>query len=1208
MTAIQPKSRPKDTVLAGLAIVSAFISAIPPPITKKRSVKIHAPKKNIFADLLSANNSFRQFYEFPGVPTFTTLIHSISGDDAQGLRSKRVAAFVAKFIDQQGPEVRAMADPRAASMIHELFPGLAPPVTNSAGEAISFATHALTVLGFKGDMSAVKNGSKVLEQTLAVLLALANTAEPSLSQMMLANIMIDYAWCLPFEAWKLAMDRVGLSLQKLMHAVQSLAAHDSFPLKNLGPFLLEFAAHRFGRDWVDYISNDLDGFLSLVFTPWPLYLNLNKDRAVGMLVLAHSFDDTFAHRVIASPSFALVLCPEICKTSKSIAHLSAFLCCIGPDATLAAYLRSVPDFKSALFRASFDTAALPCAKLLDFHFPELDRTYDMIQQLQVLTDEDEWPDSVTPFHELLRAIPKQVMSIGDPITNIRRFHDDGHLLALISRFTGMYPVPATSTLLSPLLSVIGDLTPDVAPIYLLAVLVHTLGYTQRSLDSACTDLRRIMATLHCGAAPNNADLKGVVTKLDCVAAFTAVVGLDPRARRLVEEIPECCASLEGIADAMDELALLFVTDDQGDVFDMANGSNMCLALGQRLGKTTSNKTRMRDKYLELAKAPAETNFVLNALLAVVLTGHLLKCFDKYRPRMIKALVPLLVSISSYPCGPQNGHLLQLLLSLDANARADLRDVFEYASAQYFHFDDLRDGVPNWQTVPLHEAASIGIHRIARDSDAMSPVQWTESSCPGLVYFGVYGNRIINHSFAMVVSRASHGVTGRGKIGFWIRGDVGHFVTPGFSTRNFDITRYHAGGRRGRAHGNNKECLLMDFSNSSPFPELMPTTSPDLGWTAVLLDLDHGALSVCRQGTVAVPVERDIDASKVWYPTAHTPPYAYAETDFVRPLPHGYLSFAEAMASADPSTAPTIVTAATGAPSKRLTAPPSPIAYRPPANHYLFSTKHGATINQLPKEWTTSKSKYFEARFTPASPVVGLGIQRGGMHLMWVATCGVEMLVSFSAGTDARDTLEASVAWTELVPAVLQLAARGKLKLANEMTETVWIRWKQSGGNTWTPAVVSTCPADPQLEVSAAWMGVHAVAVSTDIASILDSPSFPAPPTTTEPMTLGFAFGAAATEEKDDDDDQLSAETNLPICASGTVEVAVVRRTTPGETGAKKTCAVSRPIIGYLAPGPRLAARYTVPVLIGGGQDSVVAFSGDAAEWPLAIDLTKYIGS
>ncbi|KAI9215795.1 hypothetical protein BC828DRAFT_410158 [Blastocladiella britannica] len=353
------------------------------------------------------------------------------------------------------------------------------------------------------------------------------------------------------------------------------------------------------------------------------------------------------------------------------------------------------------------------------------------------------------------------------------------------------------------------------------------------------------------------------------------------------------------------------------------------------------------------------------------------------------------------------------------------------------------------------------------------------------------------------------------------------------------------------------------------------------------------MSICRPGTVAVPVASGIDKSKVWYPTALCVQIATSETDFVRSLPHGYLSFAEAMA-ADPSspTVPTVVTA-TGEPAKRLIVP-SPVAYLPPANDHLFAVEHGATVNCLPTSW--SHHSYFEAHFTPASPIVGLGIQRGGLHLMWVATRGVEMLVSFSAGTTFLETLEASTAWTELVPAALRAAARGDLGIKNDMADTVWLQWERKEAasdskSSWTPTATATGPSDP-LE-STQWMGVHAVAIDSDTSS----PLLSAP--TTEAMTLGFGFGANWSDPTPTDDDELGAGTGLPIRANGQVEVVILRRSKAH--GTKNPCAVSRIIIGRLVPDNRLS-RYTVPVLIGGGQDSVVAFSEDAAGRPLALGV------
>ncbi|KAI9219338.1 hypothetical protein BC828DRAFT_172280 [Blastocladiella britannica] len=309
------------------------------------------------------------------------------------------------------------------------------------------------------------------------------------------------------------------------------------------------------------------------------------------------------------------------------------------------------------------------------------------------------------------------------------------------------------------------------------------------------------------------------------------------------------------------------------------------------------------------------------------------------------------------------------------------------------------------------------------------------------------------------------------------------------------------------------------------------------------------MSVCRPGTVPVPVASGIDKHKVWYPTAQCMPTATAEADFVRPLPHGYLSFAQAMA-ADPSasTVPTIVTAS-GEPVKRL-ALPSLQAYCPPPSDRLFAIEHGATVNRYPVAWNSAT--YFEAHFTPASPVVGLGIQRGGLHLMWVATRGVEMLVSFSAGTSLQETLEASIAWTELVPAALRAGARGDLiGVSNEMEDTVWLRWDRvivDSQYAWTPTVTDKGPLEP-LE-STQWMGIHAVAIDDAPVSTSDAP-LSAP--TTEPMTLGFALGANTSDPAPTNADRLDTRTGLPI-----------------------------------------------RVLIGGGQDSVVAFSEDAAGGPLAL--------
>ncbi|KAI9219337.1 hypothetical protein BC828DRAFT_172236 [Blastocladiella britannica] len=159
--------------------------------------------------------------------------------------------------------------------------------------------------------------------------------------------------------------------------------------------------------------------------------------------------------------------------------------------------------------------------------------------------------------------------------------------------------------------------------------------------------------------------------------------------------------------------------------------------------------------------------------------------------MVKVLAPMMISISSFPfvsSGEQGLQFLLLAPLTDPNVRMELREVFEYASSLLFGSIVDFDLLTTSAKAGVREAACIEVHRIARGSDAMSPVQWSESSCPDLFYSGVYGNRILNRSLTLAMTRASCGATGGGKIGYWLRIDRRMSIFPGFSTRKFDITK------------------------------------------------------------------------------------------------------------------------------------------------------------------------------------------------------------------------------------------------------------------------------------------------------------------------------------------------------------------------------------------------------------------------------------
>ncbi|KAI9221750.1 hypothetical protein BC828DRAFT_58591 [Blastocladiella britannica] len=164
-------------------------------------------------------------------------MHFISGDVARVHLSDSAAALVGKFVQKQGPEIHAALVPSIAANLLENDPDASPPIRNSAGEEVDFAIHALTVLGHNSNTSAVKKGNKVLEQALSAILVLVDTVEPSLPQLVLASTVIDFSLYLPFEAWKLAMDRVGLTLEKHMRAVNFLLVRDSSALYHSFAFM-----------------------------------------------------------------------------------------------------------------------------------------------------------------------------------------------------------------------------------------------------------------------------------------------------------------------------------------------------------------------------------------------------------------------------------------------------------------------------------------------------------------------------------------------------------------------------------------------------------------------------------------------------------------------------------------------------------------------------------------------------------------------------------------------------------------------------------------------------------------------------------------------------------------------------------------------------------------------------------------------------------
>ncbi|KAI9223178.1 hypothetical protein BC828DRAFT_413398, partial [Blastocladiella britannica] len=845
------------SVLATLTTL-AVLSAAAYIWTKSGNATATSGKRSATKGEVDVEKLIEEFNEQPARETLAPLLELICGTAVTGSEINasqlKVSEALANFVTEYEFAAVCMLPPVPLRRIFHI--ALTP-----AGEvSTDFVHHILTIVEQNASHELttdadLEGDEGVFDQLLTALVTLGDTADPTPAQLMMAKLVTKCASHMPFDAWKVAMDRLGLTLEQLMRTADALLVRESSALlRNLGVVILEFAAFRFGREWVDFVSKDLDGFLSRVFTAWSP--DLDMERAVRVLVMAHAFDGTFANRAVASPSFALALRPQLREKSETISFMSDFFASAGRDAKLTEILHGIPEFKDQLLRASIEKTEQQCTTLLEFHYPDLDRTQDMIDRLQVLVNDEDWPEDGTQICELLGAIPGEIMGLGDPMAKFMKFNANGNLATVMQRFIIEYPELLMTSTAALIISGIADATPDLAPNYLRLTVVPMFARMRMALDDARTDLRQVMSTLYRNETPDDDDLERTVTKFDRaqpVMVYAAVFGLDPCARRMLEEMPECRETLDDLAEIVEELVLAFVTDEEGKAFSLINMNNATQILSNRTGKAQSGNPDLYGKYVELAGVQTEKNVILGALHPAALTAQTLMCFDKYRARMIKALVPMMIGISSFSWVSLIDQVLQLLFLAplsDPNIRVELRDGFEYASNLLFMSNDRFDQLTTFIKAGVREAAYIEMHRIAQGSDAMSPVQWNESSSPDLFYSGVYGNRILNRSLAVAMTRASHGATGRGKIGYWLRTDRTLYVIPGFSTRKFDINKFPVGvdGEKAREQ---HEWYAMGMTNGLPVPDIKPNAGPELHWVAVLLDLDEGTMSICRPGTVAV---------------------------------------------------------------------------------------------------------------------------------------------------------------------------------------------------------------------------------------------------------------------------------------------------------------------------------------------------------------------
>ncbi|KAI9219336.1 hypothetical protein BC828DRAFT_171972 [Blastocladiella britannica] len=328
------------------------------------------------------------------------------------------------------------------------------------------------------------------------------------------------------------------------------------------------------------------------------------ERAVRVLVMAHAFDGTFANRAVASPSFALALRPQLRGTSKSIAFVSGFFVCAGRDAKLTEILHGIPEFKDELLRASTERLGDECVSLLEFHYPELDRTQHMIEHLRVLASDEDWPEDGSQIYRFLGAISSEIASFGDSMTKAMKFHTDGNLATVMQRFIIEYPeLRIRATAPTFILSCIASAAPDIAPEYLRLTVVPIIARLRMSLDNIRTNLRQVMSALYHRQTPNGDDLERMMaifneTRASVVNA--AVVGLDPCARRMLEEMPEGRETLDGLAEIVEELVLTFVTDEEGKVFHLSHMANTLQILRSRTGKVLFVDEDLYREYIKLA--------------------------------------------------------------------------------------------------------------------------------------------------------------------------------------------------------------------------------------------------------------------------------------------------------------------------------------------------------------------------------------------------------------------------------------------------------------------------------------------------------------------------------------------------------------------------------------------------------------------------------
>ncbi|KAI9217928.1 hypothetical protein BC828DRAFT_237307 [Blastocladiella britannica] len=90
----------------------------------------------------------------------------------------------------------------------------------------------------------------------------------------------------------------------------------------------------------------------------------------------------------------------------------------------------------------------------------------MIERLQVLANDDDWPEDGTQICEVLCAIPYEIMGLGDPMAKMMKLHTAGHLPTVMKRFTIEYPELMMSSMAPMTPRAIADAAPDLATEYL----------------------------------------------------------------------------------------------------------------------------------------------------------------------------------------------------------------------------------------------------------------------------------------------------------------------------------------------------------------------------------------------------------------------------------------------------------------------------------------------------------------------------------------------------------------------------------------------------------------------------------------------------------------------------------------------------------------------------------------------------------------------